>query len=66
MKNGIHIRLIISRGLKRTPYQHPNANMGECSIVIIPEYKEVNEELNSNGIKLVTVSIIRGTADVQE
>ena len=66
MKNGVHIRLIISRGLKKTPYQHPNANVGECSIIIIPEYKEANENINKKGIKLVTVSTIRGTSNIQD
>ena len=44
MTNDVHIRLIVSRGLKKTPYQHPNANIGRSSIVIIPEYKQVNKE----------------------
>ena len=66
MKNGVHIRLIISRGLKKTPYQHPNANIGGCSIVIIPEYKEADENINNKGIKLVTVSTIRGTSNIQD
>ena len=62
MLNGVHIRLIISRGLKKTPYQHPSANMGHCSIVIIPEYKIANKKINVNGIRLVTVSTRRGTS----
>ena len=39
MENDIHIRLIISRGDKITPYQNPNANIGTINYVIIPEYK---------------------------
>ena len=65
MKTGVHIRLIISRGLKKTPYQHPNANIGKCSIVIIPEYKEADVRINENGIRLVTVNTRRGTPDSQ-
>ena len=38
MKDNVHIRLIISRGLKKTPYLHPYANVGDSTIVIIPEY----------------------------
>ena len=37
MNDNVHIRLIVSRGLKKTPYQHPNANVGGATIVIIPE-----------------------------
>ena len=36
MTNDVHLRLIISRGLKKTPYQHPNANIKGSTIVIIP------------------------------
>ena len=39
MQSDVHIRLIISRGLKKTPYQHPNANLQGSTIVVIPEYK---------------------------
>ena len=65
MQDGVHIRLIISRGLKKTPYQHPNANQGGCSIVIIPEYKVVNIKENNAGLRLVTVTTKRGTAETQ-
>ena len=66
MKTGVHIRLIISRGLKKTPYQHPNANTGGSTIVIIPEYKEADEKIYKEGISLVTVSTRRGTPDSQD
>jgi len=66
MKNDIHIRLIVSRGLKKTPYQHPNANIQGSTLVIIPEYKKADEKINKKGIHLVTVSIRRGTSDVQD
>ncbi len=65
MKNGIHVRLIVSRGLKKTPYQHPNANLTNCSIVIIPEYKILNVTSMNKGIHLVTVKTRRGTENTQ-
>ena len=40
MKNDVHIRLVISRGNKITPYQNPNANVGPVNLVIIPEHKK--------------------------
>ena len=61
MNTNIHIRLIVSRGLKSTPYQHPNATVGEPTIVIIPEYKLADENVNIKGISLSTVKTIRGT-----
>ena len=61
MKTDVHIRVIISRGEKITPYQHPSSNVGPISLVIIPEYKVANENVNNNGITLASVNIIRGT-----
>ena len=66
MINDVHIRLIVSRGLKKTPYQHPNANIQGSTIVIIPEYKKADKKINDNGINLVTVDIRRGTSDTQD
>ena len=66
MVTDIHIRLIVSRGLKKTPYQHPNANIGGSTIVIIPEYKKADKTINKKGISLATVSTRRGTADTQD
>ena len=66
MTNNVHIRLIVSRGLKKTPYQHPNANIQGSTIVIIPEYKKADQKINKKGISLVTVNIRRGTVDTQD
>jgi hypothetical protein len=38
--SGVHIRLMISRGLKSTPYQNPKVTLGKPTIVILPEWKE--------------------------
>ncbi len=59
MKNDVHIRLIISRGDKITPYQNPNANVGPINFVIIPEHKKVDKDIYSNGIEIGRVSNIR-------
>ena len=66
MQNDVHIRLIVSRGLKQTPYQHPSANIKGSTLVIIPEYKKADEKVNEKGINLVTVNIRRGTPDTQD
>ena len=66
MDSDVHIRLIVSRGLKRTPYQHPNANVGGASIVIIPEYKKADAALLSKGIRLCLVDTIRGGQNSQD
>ena len=59
MFSDVHVRLIISRGLKKTPYQHPKVTIGEPTIVIIPEYKKPDPRVSVEGIKLAVVSILR-------
>ncbi len=59
MNSDVHVRLIISRGIKETPYQHPKVTISKPTIVIIPEFKKVNLELVNRGIKIVTVKTIR-------
>ncbi|MCH7611921.1 MAG: aminotransferase class IV [Candidatus Marinimicrobia bacterium] len=66
MKSDIHIRFIVSRGLKKTPYQHPSVNVGGPTIVVIPEYKIASEDVKKNGLRLGTVSVRRGTANTQD
>jgi len=39
MTDHAHIRLMVTRGVKRTPYQDPRMTIGPATIVIIPEYK---------------------------
>ena len=59
MKNDVHIRLIISRGNKITPYQNPNANVGPINFVIIPEYKKTDPNIYIKGLSIGRVSNIR-------
>ncbi len=59
MIDDVHIRLIISRGNKVTPYQNPNANIGPINFVIIPEHKKTNPEIYLNGITIGRVKTIR-------
>ena len=66
MHSDIHLRLIISRGLKTTPYQHPRVNIGGPTVVIIPEYKVVTENSKSNGLKLVSVTTSRASESTQD
>ena len=59
MEDDVHIRLIISRGNKITPYQNPNANVGPINFVIIPEYKKTDPRTYKDGIVIGRVPIIR-------
>ena len=64
MVDNIHIRLIITRGDKITPYQNPNSNVGPINYVIIPEHKKVNPETHLNGITIGRVKNIRPNAEI--
>ena len=64
MEDGVHIRLIISRGDKITPYQNPNANIGPINMVIIPEFKETDPNVYRDGLCIGRVSIIRPSNDI--
>jgi branched-chain amino acid aminotransferase len=66
MHDGVHIRLMVTRGLKRTPYQDPRVNIGPATIVIIPEYKNPKPEAATRGMSLFTVHVRRGYPDVQD
>jgi branched-chain amino acid aminotransferase len=66
MTDGVHIRLMVTRGIKSTPYQDPRVTIGKPTIVIIPEYKEANPKKFSEGLSLHTVNVRRGAPDVQD
>ena len=66
MHDGVHVRLVVSRGLKPTPYQAPWVISGPPTLVIMPEYKRADEHRAVDGIKLVTVDVRRGEQNVQD
>jgi branched-chain amino acid aminotransferase len=66
MRDGVHIRLMVSRGIKATPYQDPRITITPPTIVIIPEYKTTLPGTAHKGIKLFTVHVRRGYPDVQD
>jgi branched-chain amino acid aminotransferase len=66
MTEGVHIRLMVTRGLKSTPYQDPRACVGAATVVIIAEYKAPRPEVLTQGVRLFTVHVRRGSPDVQD
>ncbi|MDP6872298.1 MAG: aminotransferase class IV, partial [Alphaproteobacteria bacterium] len=63
MATDVHIRLMVTRGIKSTPYQHPKVTITPPTVVIIPEYKVAIE---GAGLRLATVHVRRGAPDVQD
>jgi branched-chain amino acid aminotransferase len=66
MVDGVHIRLMVTRGVKSTPYQDPRMTITPPTVVIIPEYKEALPENVARGVRLYTVYVRRGYSDVQD
>ncbi|MBA3310454.1 MAG: aminotransferase class IV [Nocardioidaceae bacterium] len=64
MTEGVHVRLMVTRGVKATPYQDPRVTVGPATIVIIPEYKEPKPAVTEHGIRLFTVHVRRPYPDV--
>jgi branched-chain amino acid aminotransferase len=63
MHDGVHIRLMVTRGLKTTPYQDPRVTVGPATVVIIPEYKQPLPKTVEQGIRLFTVHVRRASPD---
>ncbi|MCP3911518.1 MAG: aminotransferase class IV [Actinomycetia bacterium] len=63
MDDSVHVRLMVTRGDKKTPSQHPSNCVGGPNIVIIAEHKQANPEVTSRGITLFTATIRRPPPD---
>ena len=66
MQEGVHVRLMVTRGPKKTPFQDPRLSIWGPTIVIIPEYKVASEETVKRGLRLFTAHVHRGPPDVQD
>ncbi|MEO1656435.1 MAG: aminotransferase class IV [Pseudomonadota bacterium] len=59
MTDGVHVRLMVTRGIKKSPYQGPRFTISKATMVIIPEYKTPVPEIIARGQSLFTVHIRR-------
>ena len=66
MKTDVHLRLVVSRGIKSTPYQDPAFTISKPTIIVIPEYKQPHDNIYKKGLVLKTVKTIRGPHNVQD
>jgi len=66
MTDGVHIRLMVTRGIKATPYQDPRVTISAPTVVIIAEYKTPAQQDYSKGVTLFTSHVRRGYPDVQD
>ena len=64
MTDGVHLRLMVTRGRKRTPNQDPRFVVAGPTIVIVAEYKTPNPETKARGLALWTSTIRCSPPDV--
>ena len=63
MTDGVHIRLMVTRGPKSTPYQDPRFSAGPATVVIIAEHKDPLPTTVEQGLSLFTVHVRRASPD---
>ncbi len=63
MHGDVHCRLMITRGNKKTPSQHPSNVIGGPNVVIIAEHKRADPDVARDGISLFTATIRRPAPD---
>jgi len=63
MHDNVHVRVMITRGIKKTPSQDPRLTISGPNVVIIAEHKIASPETKEKGITLFTSTIRRGSPD---
>ena len=57
MRDGVHLRVMATRGEKSAPNQDPRNALGKATLVIVAEYKSPNPQIMTKGLSLFTSSI---------
>ncbi|QQA43726.1 aminotransferase class IV [Pelagovum pacificum] len=60
METDVHCRLMVTRGVKVRPFQHPSLSRTGPTIVMILEHSKPVDALQKKGIRLATVPQVRG------
>jgi len=63
MVDDVHVRLMITRGDKKTPSQHPSNVVGGPTMVIIAEHKRADPKVTTQGLNLFTATVRRPPPD---
>lgn len=62
MRDGVHIRLTVSRGVKITSGMDPRLNQSGVTLIILPEHKA--PVYSKDGLRLITASVRRPPPEV--
>lgn len=60
MHTDVHCRLMLTRGVKVKPFQHPSLSRSGPTLVIIMEHSKPAQTPQTKGIRLATVPQVRG------
>jgi branched-chain amino acid aminotransferase len=63
MTTDVHVRLMVTRGDKKTPSQDPRLVVGGPNVVIIAEHKKADPEVKKRGVRLFTSTVRRPPPD---
>ncbi|MBR9864752.1 MAG: aminotransferase class IV [Rhodobacteraceae bacterium] len=66
MTTDVHCRLMLTRGTKVKPFQHPSLSRSGPTLVIIMEHSKPVDSLHSAGIRLASVPQVRGLPNSQD
>ncbi|MGB1009824.1 MAG: D-amino acid aminotransferase [Thiolinea sp.] len=66
MHTDVHCRLMVTRGVKAKPFQHPSLSRSGPTVVIIMEHSKPVDRLQSRGIRLASVPQVRGLPHSQD
>ncbi|MCH2021168.1 MAG: aminotransferase class IV [Saprospiraceae bacterium] len=63
MHDDVHVRVMVTRGIKKTPSQDPRFTISGPNLVIIAEHKKASQNSKEQGVTLFTSTIRRGSPD---
>ena len=63
MRDHVHVRFMLTRGIKKTPSQDPRLLVSGPSLVIIAEHKLASPDTKEDGVTLFTSTVRRGSPD---
>jgi len=66
MVTDVHCRLMVTRGIKSKPFQHPSLSKSGPTLVIIMEHSKPADRLQQKGIRLASVPQVRGLPHSQD
>ncbi|MEP3600818.1 MAG: aminotransferase class IV [Stappiaceae bacterium] len=66
MTDDVHCRLMLTRGVKTKPFQHPALSQSGPTLVLIMEHSKPVDLLHTRGIRLATVPQTRGLPMTQD